>query len=92
MKEKMDEVASIIEALGKQKKGNSIKGSAKNITLLVLVLAFAFGIYGSFSNSLINMAEYVTFLESFTWFFAPLIVSIGAGSATKNIMKKKEDE
>jgi hypothetical protein len=69
--------------------------TAKFITLAILIAAFGFGVYGSFEKASFNMTDYVSFLQSFTWFFAPLIVSIGAGSATKVIsdgMKKKEKD
>lgn len=59
--------------------------NAKNITLIILVIAFGFGIYGSFEKAFFKMDDYTKFLETFTWFFAPLVVSIGAGSATKVI-------
>lgn len=91
MQQKMDEVASIVAALEAQKK-KPIVGSAKSITLVILLLAFGFGVYGSFDKANFNMAEYVTFLEGFAWFFAPLIISIGAGSATKTLAAKKKTE
>jgi hypothetical protein len=90
MQQKMEDVAAIVAALEAQKK-KPIIGSAKTITLFILVAAFVFGVYGSFDKANFNMAEYVTFLESFAWFFAPLIISIGAGSATKSIAEKKNN-
>jgi len=59
--------------------------TAKNITLLILIIAFGFGIYGSFEKAFFVMEDYTKFIETFTWFFAPLVVSIGAGSATKTL-------
>lgn len=91
MQQKTEDVAAIVAALEAQKK-KPIVGSAKTITLAILVLAFAFGVYGSFDRTNFSMAEYVTFLESFAWFFAPLIISIGAGSATKTLAQNKNNE
>ena len=92
MQQKMDEIAAIAAALEANKKKNKhIVGPAKLITLAILSLAFAFGVYGSFNDANFNMAEYTSFIESFSWFFAPLILSIGAGAATNNLKKKDQD-
>lgn len=94
------DMTALIDALNEASKSGSEnpveqKGkifTAKNITLVVLIVAFAFGVYGSFEKALFQMDEYVKFLETFTWFFAPLVVSIGAGTATKLITDKSKKE
>lgn len=91
------DITALLAALGDSSKTTSKGGvfTAKIITLIILILSFAFGVYGSFKESLFNMTDYITFLETYTWFFAPLVISIGAGSATKVItegIKNKENK
>lgn len=93
MAQDMTELLAALKESSKPAK-TKIAVTAKSITLVILVVSFGFGVYGSFEKAIFNMADYVTFLETFTWFFAPLIISIGAGSATKSLtdLKKKKEE
>jgi len=86
------DVAAILEALNIKDGKKKITGIAKNLTLFILAVAFGFGVYGSFNAANFNIDNYVNFLGTFAWFFAPLIISIGAGSATKNLSGKSDEE
>lgn len=84
--EDLVEMLKQLQLAGDKKK--PLKGAAKWITLTILVLAFGVGVVGSFNVADFNMDSYVKFLESFAWFFGPLVISIGVGTSAKTITEK----
>lgn len=91
----MVELMKEMQTAGDKRK--PLKGAAKWITLTILILAFVVGVFGSFEAANFNMDDYVKFLESFAWFFGPLVISVGVGTSTKKVTeaiaaKKAEPE
>ena len=62
---------------------------AKNLTLMILALAFLIGAVGSFIP-IFNMDGYTKFLIHFSPFYLGLIASIGTNSAVKKIQENKK--
>lgn len=90
--EQMLEILSKMQA-GKERK--PLKGSAKWLTLAILALIFCVGVFGSFKVANFDMDNFVLFLDTFKWFFGPLVISIGVGGATKSVtdsIKEKAKE
>jgi len=83
--EKKDMIELLKESQNAGTKKKPLTGSAKWITLAILVFAFCVGVFGSFNAANFNMDSYVKFLESFAWFFGPLVISIGVGTSTKKL-------
>jgi len=82
-REAMVELMREMQTAGDKRK--PLKGAAKWITLAILIFAFAVGVFGSFDAANFNMDDYVKFLESFAWFFGPLVISIGVGTSAKKV-------
>ena len=90
---------NLVELMKEMQKAGSTKkplsGSAKNITLVILVFSFLVGVFGSFNMANFNMDSYVMFLEKFAWFFGPLVISIGVGTSTSKVagvLKKNKEK
>lgn len=60
------------------------KDVAKNLTLIILSIAFLTGVVGAFVPTF-NMDGYIRFLPAFSPIYIALIASIGANSAVKKI-------
>lgn len=61
---------------------------SKNIINWAFIIFGVFGIIGSFWAPF-DMIKYVSFLETFAWLWAPLVVAVGGGRAFKNFVQKK---
>lgn len=59
---------------------------AKNLTLIILSLAFLIGSVGAFVGTF-NMDGYINFLKGFAPLYISLIASIGANSAVEKYKK-----
>jgi len=58
-----------------------VKNTAKNMTNIMICVAFIVGVIGSFMKTIFDMDAYVKFLGAFAPFVIALIVSIGGNSA-----------
>ncbi|MFW6225516.1 MAG: hypothetical protein ACOC3V_00990 [bacterium] len=89
------EFVNMMKDLMDSKGSKKLSGLAKNVTLIILGLAFLVGVIGSLGLFPFQMPDYVMFLDSFKWFYAPLIVMIGLGKAAEKVGEKpakKEQE
>jgi hypothetical protein len=70
-------------------------GSAKKITLGIVVISFIIGVLGSMGIVPLEMDTYTKFLDNYQPTLITLLCSIGVGSAVKTgaevIAKKKEE-
>jgi len=65
-------------------------GLAKFITIFIIILITAIGIFGCFIPTIFSMASYALFLEKFAWIFLPLLVSIGANTGIKKVISNNK--
>lgn len=73
-----------------EKENKPVKGIAKFITLLMLIIVFIVGIIGSFVWANFDMEKFVQFLPVFGIMYVPLILSIGSASIVKKIKEDKK--
>lgn len=66
-------------------KSKSMSKMLINVAFILILLA---GIIGSFID-VFDMDKFVSFLEVFAYVWAPLVIAVGAGRATKNFVEKK---
>ncbi len=79
------------EAIETAKGGKKIKGFAKWLTYIIIIVAFAVGVIGSFGLGNFSMDAYTQFLPVASLFIIPLIVSIGASSITGKIVQGRKE-
>lgn len=65
-----------------------MKGTAKSVTISILIVAFLVGCVGGFVQTF-NMDGFISFLKGFAPLYISLIASIGANSAVEKIQEKK---
>jgi len=82
---KYEEVTKMVEA---SSGGKKIKGFAKKLTYIIIIVAFLVGVIGSFGLWGFDMDAYVKFLPAVSLFIIPLILSIGANSVVTKIKEK----
>jgi hypothetical protein len=93
-KQKNEILEQMLEERSKGKK--VLSNPAKKITLSILVIAFIIGIIGATPLEIISVENYISFLDSFQWYFSMLILSIGGGTVADKVVKgfgkeKKDD-
>jgi len=66
------------------------KGTAKIVTITLLVVMFIVGAVGSFVSTF-GMPGYIDFLKAYSPLYISLIASIGANSAVKKVKEAKTD-
>ena len=79
------------EAIKTAKGGKKIKGFAKWLTYIIIIVAFSVGVIGSFGIGNFSMDAYTQFLPVASLFIIPLIVSIGASSITGKIVQGRKE-
>lgn len=92
MKEEIMENAIDYEKLAiamkdKPKKTLVGKKIGKWATIIILILTFGIGVFGSFNKVDFSMTNYVEFLESFKWYFMVISGGVGVGTSVKTISK-----
>lgn len=67
------------------KKSKSVSKAIINGSFIVFGLM---GVVGSFWDAF-DMEKYVSFLQTFAWVWAPLVIAVGGGRAFKNFVNRK---